>query len=115
MIINAGPRMNGTTTRILESFTHHLEKEYTTELIDLGASPIAPCRGCNACRPDGSCVLKHDTGTLRAIRVACAAGGVKVLSETIFDAAWRLESGDTKLSARAEREFARRIARIRIV
>jgi len=191
VIINASPRGSGTTARVLEGLTRRLEAEYATERIDLGSSPIAPCRGCNACRPDGACVLTRDAateageliagadlivfatpcywgnipstlkavldrnvttfehfrdgapkpklsgkkaaflvtagsafprsrrayqaaGTLRALRAPCASGGIAILSETVFDAAWRLESGDAKLAAKTEREFARKIARVRI-
>lgn len=192
VIINASPRKHGTTAHILNGLTKRIEEKYSIEQIDLGSSPVAPCRGCNACRPDGLCVLKRDAatlagelitgadlivfaspcywgnvpstlkavfdrnvttfehfrdgipqpilsgkkavflvttgsafpvsrrkdqaeGTLRALRVACDAGGVKVLSETVFDAAWRLESGDEKLADKAKQEFARKIARIRII
>lgn len=191
IIINASPRPSGASTWILERFEKRLESEYATERIDLGTEAIAPCRGCNACRPDGACVLKRDTatrageliagadlvvfatpcywgnvpstlkatldrnvttfehfrdgmpkpklagkkaallvtagsafprsrranqatGTLRALHVACGAGAIKVVSETVFDAAWRLESDDGKLAGKAEREFAKKIARARI-
>lgn len=191
VIINASPREAGATARVIEGIERRLGADYATERIDLGPAAIAPCRGCNACRPDGVCALKRDTatiageliagadlivfatpcywgnipstlkavldrnvttfehfrdgmpkpklsgkkaiflvaagsafprsrranqatGTLRALRVACGAGDIRVMSEAVFDAAWRLESDDGKIAGKAEREFAKKIARVRI-
>lgn len=191
IVINASPRLSGATTRILAGLEKRIAGEYEVEHLDLGSKAIAPCRGCNACRPDGVCILPEDTatrggtliaesdlivfatpcywgnipstlkalldrnvttfehfrdgmpkpklagkkavlivtsgsafprsrranqsgGTLRALRIACRAGGIRVISESIYDAAWRLESKNASLNEKTERSFERKTARIRI-
>lgn len=53
-------------------------------------------------------------GTLRALRLACRAGGVRVIGECVFDAAWRLESPDAETADKARREAEGKIRRVRI-
>lgn len=60
LILNASPRKNGTTTKILSAIKEGLLKKHQVEWVDIAQLNIKPCVGCLKCRPDKICVMQRD-------------------------------------------------------
>ena len=60
LILNASPRKNGTTTKILSAIKKGLLKKHQVEWVDIARLDMKPCVGCLKCRPDKICAMQHD-------------------------------------------------------
>lgn len=60
LMVNASPKKNGATERVLQWMKEALEERYETESVCLGEQSIAFCRGCKQCYKTGRCVLPAD-------------------------------------------------------
>ncbi|MCB9018283.1 MAG: flavodoxin family protein [Paludibacteraceae bacterium] len=59
--INGSARLNGNTALIMNVVFERLEAQgIQTELLQLAAREMTPCRGCFACKGCGNCVFKDD-------------------------------------------------------
>lgn len=59
LILNASPKKNGNTARVLQ-FLHHGISGHDVEWIHAYDLSVTPCLGCFQCRPDRECVLPED-------------------------------------------------------
>ena len=74
---NGSPRPNGNTHRALRMVLDELEKEgIETELVEMGAEPVAPCEACGICRQkkDGKCKITDDRVNEYVTKIAMADG-----------------------------------------
>lgn len=61
LLINGSPRSKGCTYTALREVADTLEKNgVETELIEIGAKPVAGCIACGKCRETGKCVFNDD-------------------------------------------------------
>ncbi len=60
LILNASPRKNGTTTKILHAIEEGILKKHQVEWVDVIDLDMKPCLGCFRCRPDKKCIMQHD-------------------------------------------------------
>ena len=60
LMVNASPKKNGATGKVLQWMKEALEERYETESVCLGERSIAFCRGCKQCYKTGRCVLPAD-------------------------------------------------------
>ena len=61
LLINGSPRSGGCTYTALREVADTLEKNgIETELIEIGAKPVAGCIACGKCRETGKCVFNDD-------------------------------------------------------
>lgn len=61
LMLNGSPHEKGSTYTVLSEMEKVLNKEgIDTELIQLGTTVIAGCRGCGACRKLGKCVINDE-------------------------------------------------------
>lgn len=60
LILNASPRKNGTTTRILHAIEEGALKKHQVEWVDIIGLDIKPCIGCLQCRPNKKCIMQYD-------------------------------------------------------
>lgn len=60
LILNASPRKNGTTTRLLSESVRTINSAYNVEIIRIHDLTMKPCIGCLKCRPNNACVLPQD-------------------------------------------------------
>lgn len=60
LILNASPRKNGTTARILHAIEEGAAKKHHIEWVDVNGLNMKPCIGCLQCRPDKRCVMQYD-------------------------------------------------------
>lgn len=64
--IACSPRKNGNTTRLLlEGMKIAQDEGHSTEIVYLTDLEITPCRGCNACSINGTCVINDDLPKLQ--------------------------------------------------
>jgi NAD(P)H-dependent FMN reductase len=64
LILNASPRKNGTTVKILNSIREGFPDTVSVDWIDVNQLNMKPCIGCLKCRPDKKCILPGDDGHL---------------------------------------------------
>lgn len=63
LAINGSPRKNGNTTILLNTVLEQLtEKDWETELVQLGGQPISGCKACFGCfaKKNQKCVINND-------------------------------------------------------
>lgn len=60
LILNASPRKNGVTARILHEIEESASKKHETERVNINELNMKSCIGCLQCRPDKKCVLQYD-------------------------------------------------------
>lgn len=63
LVFNGSPHKKGNTAILLEHFCEVLKtEEIETELLQVGASNIKPCKACDYCRKSGTgrCIIKDD-------------------------------------------------------
>ena len=61
ILVNGSSHTNGTTMSALNEMIKIFSEEgVETEVIQLGAKPIADCLQCGACKQTGKCVIKDD-------------------------------------------------------
>jgi len=60
LVLNGGPRRNGTTTTVLKELADAVGKNHEVQWVDVYGLEMKPCMGCLRCRPDGVCVLPED-------------------------------------------------------
>ena len=61
ILVNGSSHIKGTTMKVLEEMLQVFEREgISTEVVQLGAKPIADCLQCNVCKKTGVCVIKDD-------------------------------------------------------
>ncbi len=59
LLVNGSPHENGCTARALTEVKNTLiECGIEAEIYNIGAEPIAPCRGCRACLKLGRCIIE---------------------------------------------------------
>jgi Multimeric flavodoxin WrbA len=60
LILNASPRKEGNTARILKKIAEGIVKEHAVDWVDVVRLSIKPCMGCFRCRPNKECALSED-------------------------------------------------------
>lgn len=61
LLVNGSSHIHGTTMMALEEMIKIFEEEkIETEVIQLGAKPLADCLQCNFCHKTGKCVFEND-------------------------------------------------------
>ncbi len=85
LLVNGSAHQNGTTMRALKEMTAEFEKEgVETEIIQVGAQPLADCLQCNYCQThDHTCILKDD-GVNDFIKKSYEADGFVFASPIYF-------------------------------
>ena len=69
LILNGSPRINGITSQLLSAIAESLTGRHEIETVDIYNKIIAPCRGCEACRPDKRCILPDDDAHIIAHKI----------------------------------------------
>jgi NAD(P)H-dependent FMN reductase len=63
LLVNGSPRKNGITAKMLKLMEKEIGRSAKSEYINILDYKIAPCVGCNKCRPDKRCFQKDDGNT----------------------------------------------------
>lgn len=83
LFLNASPRPNGYTHRVLRCIKDHLEVQQTIEWVDVNSLSIKPCISCFKCRPNNECIMPEDDGH-RVARLIKNADVLVMSSPTYF-------------------------------
>jgi multimeric flavodoxin WrbA len=72
--IMAGPRRKGMTAQLFEEIIGEtMRNGNEVETIHVHDLDLAPCRGCNSCRKQGTCVIKDDLAKVHSLLDAADA------------------------------------------
>lgn len=84
LLVNGSSHVKGTTMMALEEMVKVFrENEIETEIIQLGAKPLADCMQCNACQKTGLCIFKDD-GVNEFVQKAETADGFVFATPVYF-------------------------------
>ncbi len=84
MFVNGSSHVHGTTMAAIEEMQKVFESEnIETEVIQLGAKPLADCLQCNVCNQTGKCVFQDD-GVNEFVEKAKSADGFVFATPVYF-------------------------------